>query len=96
MLVCTQKQNFTHEIQGLVIVVNQDVTKKQSELRNFYTFEGPLCLAKDIHPCEGLLSLVTLLLGSMDVDGGTLLLGSMTSWIWMKEWILQVPKIGNL
>ena len=27
MLVCTQKQNFTHEIQGLVVVVNQDSTQ---------------------------------------------------------------------
>ena len=27
MLVCTQKQNITHEIQGLVVVVNQDSTQ---------------------------------------------------------------------
>ena len=35
----------------------------------------------DIHPCKGLLSLISLLLDSMDVDGGTLLIGSMTSWM---------------
>ena len=46
MLLCTQKQNLTHEIQSLVVMVNQDSTKKQNELRNLIPLLIPLCISK--------------------------------------------------
>ena len=38
MLVCTQKQNFTHEIQSLVVMVNQDSTQDLRERVEIYLY----------------------------------------------------------
>ena len=91
MLVCTLKQNLNNESQSLVVVVNQDSTHRTKWVEKLYTFEAPLCIAKANHLWEGLLSFASLFLGSMDMDEGTLLLSSLSSWIWLEEWVLQKP-----
>ena len=59
------KQNITHEIQSLVVVVNQDSTQEQSGVEKSYTFvDSSLHKQRLITQGEGLHSL---LLSSMDV-----------------------------
>ena len=76
------KQNITHEIQNLVVVVNQDSTQEQSELRNLIPLLIPLCISKGQSPNERTFI--------------PYFLAPWISWRRMVEGILQVPKIENL
>ena len=76
------KQNITHEVQSLVVVVNQDSTQEQSELRNLIPLLIPIFISKGYSPKERAFI--------------PYFLAPWMSWRRMVERILQVLKIENL